>query len=223
MSIWWSIFWLLVAWRVIVLLRRRRRWGQPSTTQPLRRRPRRHHRLGDARRRRIAREQARGLADVLCRGRHDAGAYLSAGVVLQPGEVTWGGASAWLSVWSTEVGWVTYSRVTWWGRRGQSSRREVTSSGWREHGRIDWLITSDRIVGRAPVSGELISIWWGGLSGAQVDLDRSVIKFDGINGWRAQVGGVGLAPIAVAAVAACHGPAPWPTTRASPVCGIKPA
>jgi len=80
-------------------------------------------------------------------------------------------------------------------------------SGWRDHGRIHWLITSARLVGWAGESGELISIWWAGLAGLQVNLAGDAVHLDGNNGWRGQITGPGVAPIAVAAVAACHGPA----------------
>jgi hypothetical protein len=209
-SVFWFIVGLLVAWRLISWVRRARGdgWEQAlgaRSSRCRRRRPRRHRRLGDARRRRMAREQARDLVAVLASGGHDPLVHLAAGVVLEPGEVAWQRTTARLAVWRTESTWVTHSRVSWWGRRAHSVGREATTSGWREHGSIDWLITSARLVGRAPGSGELISIWWAGLSGVQVDLGLGVVKLEATNGWRAQVAGPGVAPIAVAAVAACHG------------------
>jgi len=74
-------------------------------------------------------------------------------------------------------------------------------------GHIDWLITSARLVGRAPGNGELISIWWAGLAGMQVDLDAEVISLDAANDWRGQLSGPGVTPVAVAAVAGSHGTA----------------
>jgi hypothetical protein len=99
------------------------------------------------------------------------------------------------------------SKLSWWGRQGHTVCHEAVTSRWRDHDEIDWLLTSARIVGRAPARVELISIWWAGLSGVQVDLDAEVVSFDAANGWRALITGPGVAPIAVAAVAACHGPA----------------
>jgi len=154
----------------------------------------------------VAREQGRDLVGTLVAGGHDPVVHLAAGVVLGPGEVAWQRSMARLSVWSTEAGWVTQSRVSWLGRRAHSASCEAVSR-WRDHGRIDWLITSARLVGRAPTSGDVISIWWAGLSGIQVNLDAEVIRLDAANGWRAKITGPGVAPVAVAAVAACHGPA----------------
>jgi len=207
MSVLWAVFGLLVAWRITSSVRHRRAWGQRSGGLPSRRRPCRHHRPGDAKRRRLARKQARDLVGTLFAGGHDRLVHLAAGVVLEADEVAWQRSMARLSVWSTESSWVTQSRVSWLGRRAHSASREAVVSGWRDHGRIDWLITSARLVGRAPGDGELISIWWAGLSGIQVNLDAEVIRLDAANGWRAKITGPGVSPVAVAAVAACHGPA----------------
>lgn len=98
------------------------------------------------------------------------------------------------------------SRVRRWVGRTEGAAREVSASGWQDHGDNDWLITSLRIVGRARPDGELLSIWWSGIAGLQVDLDADTVRLDGNNGWRGQVIGPGVAPIAVAGVAACHGP-----------------
>ncbi|MGH9094557.1 MAG: hypothetical protein ACRDXE_05295, partial [Acidimicrobiales bacterium] len=68
------------------------------------------------------------------------------------------------------------------------------------------LITSLRLVGRIQPGGALLSIWWSGLVGVQVDVDADTIRLDGDNGWRGQITGPGVAPIAIAAIAACHGP-----------------
>lgn len=208
MNVLWIVVGLLLLWRIVALSRRWRRpdWTGTMGARP-RRRPRRHRRLGDRTRRHLAREQARELAVVIASDSRDPVAHLSAGVVLEPGERAWQESTARLSVWGTEATWVTPSRVSWFGRRAQTSGREATISGWRDCGRIDWLITSERIVGRLGRSGELISIWWGGLSNVQVDLDAEVIRLDATNRWRGHLCDPGIAPIAVAAIAACHGPA----------------
>jgi len=78
--------------------------------------------------------------------------------------------------------------------------------GWQDRGEGDWLITSLRLVGRTRPDGELTSIWWSGLAGIQLDLGADTVHLDGNNGWRGELIGPGVAPIAVAAVAACHGP-----------------
>ncbi len=100
---------------------------------------------------------------------------------------------------------VARSRVRGWGRRVGSAAREVTASGWQDNGGIDWLVTSLRLVGRTQPEGELLSIWWGGSPASGVDLGVDAVHLDGNNRWRGQVTGPGVAPIAVAAVAACHG------------------
>lgn len=142
---------------------------------------------------------------MLAAGGHDPVAHLDAGVVLQPGETPWGHAQARFATWETQAVQVARSRVRWDGRRVDSTLREVTASGWHDHGETDWLITSLRLVGRTHDDGELISIWWSGLAGAQVDLPSDAVHLDGNNGWRGHITGPGVAPIGVAAVAACHG------------------
>ena len=205
----WILVGLGLTWRMIVLLRRwsRRDWEQLIGAPRLHRRPRRHRRPGDRRRRRIAAGKASELLQALAAGRHDPSAHLEAGVVLGPGEVSWGRSKARLWVWSSASAWAWRSRASWWGRRAHGAGRQTVVSGWRDHGDVDWLVTSARLVGRAPGSGELISIWWAGLAGMQVDLHNEVMSLDAANGWRAQLRGPGVAPFGVAGVAGCHGTA----------------
>ncbi|MHB8296631.1 MAG: hypothetical protein ACYDH5_18875 [Acidimicrobiales bacterium] len=49
--------------------------------------------------------------------------------------------------------------------------REVASGDWQDHGGIEWLTTSQRLVGRRPAS-ELVSIWWVALASPDVELHR---------------------------------------------------
>jgi hypothetical protein len=147
------------------------------------------------------------LVAVLAAGGHDPVAHLGAGVVLQPGEMPWAQARSRLATWDTHVARLSRSRVGWWGRRVDSAAREVTTSGWQDHGEIDWLITSLRLVGRTQPDSELTLIWWSGIAGLLVDLDAETVHLDGNNGWRGHITGPGVATIGVAAVAACHGPA----------------
>ena len=199
---------LLMTWRGITWVRRRRRlsWEQMSGGPLLHRRPRRHRRVGDRHRRRDAAEEARAIVAMFAVGGYDPVAHLDVGVVLQPGEAPWAQARARLATWETQAVQVAASRVRWGGRRVDSTAREVAASGWQDHGGIDWLITSLRLVGRTRPHGELISIWWSSLAGAQVDLASDAVHLDGNNGWRGHLTGPAVAPIAVAAVAACHGP-----------------
>jgi hypothetical protein len=199
---------LLTAWRTIAWVRRRRRpsWEQMSGNPPLRRRPRRHRRFGDHRRRREAAETARAFVAMIAAGGHDPVAHLGAGVVLQPGESPWVHARARLATWDTHVVQVSSRRGRWWGRRVENVAREMTLRGWQDRGEGDWLITSLRLVGRTRPDGELTSIWWSDLAGIQLDLGADTVHLDGNNGWRGELIGPGVAPIAVAAVAAGHGP-----------------
>jgi len=194
-----------LAWLAATGLHRRRSKRQRRSAQPLRRRPRRAHRLGDRRRRRAAAVHARELATRLAANDPRPGAHLAAGVVAQPGEVAWLRAPAQLSVWVSEPAWVTSTRRSWLDRRAESIGRWRASEGWQEEGRVDWLVTSARLVGRVPRSGELLSIPWASVVGLEVDLFAGVVRVQTANGWRCGLTGPGVAPIAVAGVAACHG------------------
>ena len=215
---------LLVAWRGITWLRRQRRraWEQMLGNPPLQHRPRSRCRFGDRRRRREGTEVAGTLVAMLAAGGHDPVAHLGAGVVLQPGETPWAQARARLATWDTHAAQVSRRRVRWWGRRLDSVVRQVTASGWQDNGEVDWLITSLRLVGRTQSGSELISIWWSGLAGLQVDLETDTIRLNGNNGWRGHLTGPGVAPIAVGAVAACHGPQALSVHQVSPAFAGQP-
>jgi hypothetical protein len=202
------VFVIVVALLMAVAWVRRRgasSWKRSLGGSPLHRRPRRHHRVGDRRRRQDASEEARAFVAMLAVGGRDLLAHLHTGVILQAGETPWAHAQARLATWETQAAQVAASRVRWGGRRVDSTGREVAAGGWQDHGELDWLITSLRLVGRTQANGELISIWWSGLAGAQVNLAGDAVHLDGSNGWRGAITGPGVAPIAVAAVAACHG------------------
>jgi hypothetical protein len=51
----------------------------------------------------------------------------------------------------------------------------------------------------------MISIWWSGLAGVDIDLESDRIVFNGVNGWTGVLTGSAVAPIAVATIAMCHG------------------
>lgn len=67
-----------------------------------------------------------------------------------------------------------------------------------------WLPWRESLVNCQPPDGELLSIWWSGLAGIQMDVDADTVHFDGANGWRAEITGPDVAPIGVAAVAECY-------------------
>jgi hypothetical protein len=103
------------------------------------------------------------------------------------------------------AGWTAYTQVSWLGRRAKNVTRETTTGQWQDHGELDWLITSQRIVGRLPASSEMISIWWSGLAGVDVDLKRERIVLNAVNRWTGMLTGPSVAPIAIAAIVVCHG------------------
>ncbi len=200
---------VLTSHMVVVLGCRSRRDSEQMTGAPrLARRPRCHGRPRDPRRW-ITTGPTGELLQALTADEHDRRAHMdrASGVALEAGQVPWGRSTARLWVWSSESARAWRSRASWWGRRTHGAGWEAVTSGWRDHGHIDWLITSARLVGRAPGNGELISIWWAGLAGMQVDLDAEVISLDAANDWRGQLSGPGVTPVAVAAVAGSHGTA----------------
>ena len=201
---------VLVLWRTIgwfLQPAKRRTWS--ATSPPLRRRPRRHRRLGDERRRRASAKSARELVATLTIGwSDDPVAHLSGGVILGAREIAFQRSTTDFSVWATRSTWLSRSRVRGCGRRSESSTGEVSVSGWQEYGEVTWLVTSARLYGRTK-DGEIFSIWWARLSNLEVDLDTDRLLL-GTDGWRANLMGPGVAPIAVAAVAACHGRATLP-------------
>jgi hypothetical protein len=138
--------------------------------------------------------------------RQDPTVHLAAGVVLQPGEIAWTRSRARLTMRSSQMAWVACTQMGWWGRRPRNVNREKSTSGWEDSGKIEWLITSQRLVGRLPVSAELISVWWSGLIGVDVDLHHDKLTLNGVNGWTGRLSGPEIFPLAVAAVGMCHGP-----------------
>jgi hypothetical protein len=149
--------------------------------------------------------QAQGLARAIIEDRPDPTAHLAAGVVLQQGEDAWLQISGRLAVRASQPAWMVYPQLSWLGRRPRNVARETPAERWQDYGQIDWLVTSQRVVGRLPARSEIFSVWWSGLVGVDIDLKRDRIVLNAVNGWTGMLGGPGLAPIAVAAVAMCHG------------------
>ena len=160
----------------------------------------------DRRRRQAAARQARSLVTAIMDCHEDPTAPLAAGVVLQVGEIAWTRTRARLTMHSSQHAWVAYTQMSWRGRYGRNVSREISSARWEDFGEIDWLITSHRTVGRLPASSELISVWWSGLVGLDIDLNGDRLTLNGMNGWTGKLTGPEISPIAVAAVAMCHGP-----------------
>ena len=150
--------------------------------------------------------QARELARAIIESRPDPTAHLAAGVILQPGEDAWLRVRARLAVRTSQPAWTAYTQVSWLGRRARNDSYETTTLQWQDQGKIDWLITSQRIVGRLSATGEMISVWWSGLAGIDIDLKWERIVLNGVNGWTGMLAGPAVYPLAVTAIAMCYGP-----------------
>jgi hypothetical protein len=145
------------------------------------------------------------VARAIIEDRPDPVAHLAAGVILQPGEDAWTRVRARLAVHTSQAAWTANTQASWLSRRARSVTRETVMYQWQDYGEIDWLITSERIVGRRAVSSEMICLWWSGLAGVDIDLKRDRIVVNGVNGWTGMLTGPCVAPVAVAAIAMCHG------------------
>jgi hypothetical protein len=122
---------------------------------------------------------ARALALELARGvpsaRFDP---MTAGVVLQPGEMV-------------------YRQVPLWIRVQQDGY-------WAEASFADVLVTDVRLLCRF-ASGSLISLWWSGIVGLNVDLDAEHITLDFGDGEPVNLAGAHVAPLAVLGIASVFG------------------
>jgi hypothetical protein len=132
-----------------------------------------------ARDRTEAYHDARALALELARGvpsaRFDP---MRAGVVLQRGETT-------------------YRQVAIWIRVQQNGR-------WAGASFADVFVTDQRLLCRF-ASGRLISLWWNGIVGLQVDLAAEHIVLDYGDGEPVDLSGAQVAPISVTAISFVYG------------------
>ncbi len=148
----------------------------------------------------LAWQYARNLAVAIADGTaHDPAAY-DLGIVLQLGEQIWHRCPAAYS-WRTSTSW-TEQRIAPGGHR--ATAREVTIPRTCTMPHADWLITNHRLATRC-VDGDVISIYWTAITGLTVDLADETVTLDGTGSYHGQFHGPAIAPIAVAAVAACHG------------------
>ncbi len=147
-----------------------------------------HERRQQARRERkagdFAIEQARRLAMSLFHGTPIEARPYSSGLVLGAGEVLWA---------------ETWARCSWdqspYARR-DPSRLPLTG----------WVVTSWRLSGRLS-TGRTVDLPWGQMTHVRVDMSRGK-EWLALDGWgtSAVYYGIGIAPLAVAAVCRAYGP-----------------
>jgi hypothetical protein len=132
-----------------------------------------------ARDRTEAHHDARALAIELARGvpvtRFDP---MTAGVVLQPGEMV-------------------YRQLPLWIRVQQDGR-------WAEASYADVIVTDLRLLCRFS-AGHLASLWWTGIGGLSVDIAAEHIVLDFGDGQPVSLSGEWVGPISVAAISSVYG------------------
>ena len=142
-----------------------------------------------------AQESSRELALDLYYGRARPLSSYGIGVSLEAGEILY--REVWARYWT--LGQPT-ELVDNFGRT------RFVSPVWRDWGWCQTLLTSRRLVTRLSADGRLISNWWAGIGGVQVDLVRDLVTLDDrTSSWRGAYGGPAVAVISVAAVGAVHG------------------
>jgi len=151
--------------------------------------------------RETGRHAARELALTIVRGRSSAMQAYDLGIVLNDGETAWQRAPA--DYWyRSERSWMVQHNSY---RGYHSTLSEVHQPCMHYAGMLDWLITNHRLGARQP-DGHVVSIWWRAVEAVIVDLMREIVVLDGTDGYHGELRGPAIAPIAVAAIAACHGP-----------------
>jgi hypothetical protein len=143
---------------------------------------------------------ARALAVAIVECTADGLVPYDIGVVLEPGEQVWYRCPA-IYQWRTSVSW-TEQRISYWGYR--ASAHEMSTPRMVCIGMTDWLVTDRRLATRQ-FDGQVISIYWTALTGMTIDLAAERLVLDGNENYHGELIGPAMAPIAVAAVAACHG------------------
>jgi hypothetical protein len=134
-------------------------------------------------------------------GTADGPASHDIGFVLEHSEHVWYRCPA-AYQWCTSVSWID-QRISHWGYR--ASAYEVTTPRMVSLGMSDWLVTERRLATRQS-DGQVISIYWTALAGLIVDLVAERVVLEGVDGYHGELAEPGIAPMAVAAIAACHGP-----------------
>jgi hypothetical protein len=151
--------------------------------------------------RETGRHAARELALTIVRGQSSAMQAYDLGIVLNDDETTWQRAPA--DYWYRgERSWMVQHNSY---RGYRSTLSEVQQPCMFHVGMLDWLITNRRLAARQP-DGQVVSIYWSAIEAISVDLTREVVVLDGTDGYHGVLIGPAIAPIAVAAIATCHGP-----------------
>ena len=150
--------------------------------------------------RETSRHAARELAVTIVRRQPSAMQAYDLGIVINDGETAWQRAPADYR-WRGENTWmVQHNRYSGY----RSTISEVHQPCVVHAGMLDWLITNQRLAARKP-DGQVVSIYWAAIEAIGVDLTREVVVLDGTDGYHGELRGPAIAPIAVAAIATCHG------------------
>jgi hypothetical protein len=126
----------------------------------------------------IAHDAARALAIQIASGQDVGIQVYDIGFVLEEGEVVW--------------------------HRAPTRFQTMGELGWVDRGTVEWAITSEQLVGRRP-DGGLEFIAWRHIAGLRADINAEWLSLEAHNGWQAIMTGPAIAPVIVAAIAACHG------------------
>ena len=150
--------------------------------------------------RETSRHAARELALTIVRGQPSAMQAYDLGIVLNDDETAWQRAPA--DYWyGAERRWM----VQYNSYRGyRSTINEVNEPYMLHAGMLDWLITDQRLAARQP-DGQVVSIYWSAVEAISVDLAEEVVVLDGTHSYHGELRGPAIAPVAVAAIATCHG------------------
>jgi len=148
-----------------------------------------------------SRHAARELALTIVGGQPSATQAYDLGIVLNDGETAWQRAPA--DYWYRgERSWMVQHNSY---RGFRSTINEVHQPCMHYAGMLEWLITVQRLAARQ-TDGHVVSIWWAAIQAISVDLVGEIVVLDGAEAYHGEFAGPAIAPIAVAAIAFCHGP-----------------
>lgn len=143
---------------------------------------------------------ARALALSIVRGESPGFQPYDLGIILNEGETAWQRTPAHYQ-YRGEHSWMVQLN-SYWGYR--STVNEVHQPCMFSVGMLDWLISNQRLAARQP-DGAVVSIYWSAIEAVSVDLARECVVLDAADGYHGVLTGPAVGPIAVAAIASCHG------------------